>query len=83
MKDQEIIMPYKTIEDLPESVRHNLPIHAQEIYKSAYNNAQKQYSAKERRRNPSESLEQVCHKVAWRAVEQKYKKDEEGAWVLK
>jgi len=28
-------MPYNTLQELPESVRDNLPEHAQEIYKSA------------------------------------------------
>jgi len=35
-------MPYERIIDLPESVRNNLPKHAQEIYKEAFNNAWKQ-----------------------------------------
>lgn len=29
-------MPYKTKSDLPESVKHVLPSHAQDIYKEAY-----------------------------------------------
>ena len=32
-------MPYKTLSDLPESVRKHLPKHAQEIYLEAFNNA--------------------------------------------
>ncbi len=32
-------MPYKDISDLPESVRDNVPKHAQEIYKEAFNSA--------------------------------------------
>lgn len=30
-------MPYKTKSDLPESVKHVLPSHAQDIYKEAFN----------------------------------------------
>ncbi len=29
-------MPYKTKSDLPESVKHVLPSHAQDIYKEAF-----------------------------------------------
>jgi len=29
-------MPYKNLSDLPDSVRDNLPKHAQEIYQAAY-----------------------------------------------
>ena len=31
-------MPYKSINELPKQVKDNLPKHAQEIYKEAYNN---------------------------------------------
>lgn len=37
-------MPYSTIFELPPSVRSNLPEHAQEIYKEAFNNAWVQYA---------------------------------------
>ena len=75
-------MPYKNIEDLPERVQDNLPKHAQEIYLKAFNSAWDQYKEpKERREN--ESREATSHKVAWSAVEQKYKKDKSGNWVEK
>ncbi len=32
-------MPYKQIADLPDSVKENLPKHAQEIFRAAFNNA--------------------------------------------
>ncbi len=32
-------MPYESIKELPDSVRNNLPKHAQETYTSAYNSA--------------------------------------------
>jgi cation transport regulator len=64
---------YKDVTDLPESVREHLPEHAQEVYKSAFNSAEKQYGE-----------EDTAHKVAWSAVENKYKKDEDsGNWVPK
>jgi cation transport regulator len=65
-------MPYEKLTDLPDSVRDNLPKHAQEIYRSAYNSAEEQYDEEDRR-----------HRVAWSAVEQKYEKNDEGEWVEK
>jgi cation transport regulator len=73
-------MPYHSINELPESVRKNLPRHAQEIYKEAFNNAWDQYADPKTRRG-NESREEVSHKVAWAAVKQKYEKEEKsGEW---
>ncbi len=66
-------MPYEKLTDLPDSVRDNLPKHAQEIYQAAYNSAEEQYDEEDR-----------AHRVAWSAVKNKYEKDEEsGEWVPK
>lgn len=74
-------MPYKDINDLPDSVTASLPKHAQEIYLAAYNNAWDEYKdAKDRRGNVSR--EETAHKVAWNAVKQKYEKDN-GNWKKK
>lgn len=75
-------MPYKSLEDLPERVKKNLPHHAQEIYMEAFNNAWEQYKEPEERRG-KESREEVAHKVAWSAVKKKYAKNEKGEWVEK
>ena len=73
-------MPYTTITDLPESVRKNLPEHAQEIYLKAFNNAWEQYKDPKARRG-KETHEEASHKVAWAAVKQAYEKDEKsGKW---
>lgn len=64
-------MPYKKIEDLPEPIRNNLPKHAQEIYKSAFNNAYIHYKS-----------EMTARKVAWGAVKQVYEK-RDGVWKRK
>jgi cation transport regulator len=76
-------MPYESIKDLPESVRDNLPKHAQEIYQAAFNSAWEQYEdPKERRGNASR--EETAHKVAWAAVKEKYEKDDKsGKWKSK
>jgi cation transport regulator len=71
-------MPYKSIADLPDSVRDNLPKHAQEIYQEAFNSAYDEY----KERGP-EGREVTAHKVAWSAVKKKYRKDEtSGKWEL-
>jgi cation transport regulator len=76
-------MPYEKIKELPDSVRDNLPKHAQEIYKEAYNSAWDQYDEPEERRGDA-SREEVAHKVAWNAVKKKYEKDEKsGEWKEK
>lgn len=36
-------MPYKSIADLPDAVRDNVPKHAHEIYKEAFNSAYDEY----------------------------------------
>jgi cation transport regulator len=76
-------MPYSSRAELPESVKHVLPPHAQDIYKEAFNSAYDEYKDPEDRRDDS-SREEVAHKVAWAAVKQTYEKDEEsGTWVSK
>ncbi len=64
-------MPYKSIKDLPGSVRENLPEHAQEIYRAAFNSAWDEYGHDEAR----------AHRVAWGAVEKEYHKDKQGRWT--
>ena len=66
-------MPYDSISDLPDSVKDNLPKHAQEIYQEAYNSAWEQYDHEEER----------AHKVAWGAVKNDYEKNDDGKWVKK
>ena len=36
-------MPYLTTDDLPHSIRGHLPLHAQEIFLAAFNNAWREY----------------------------------------
>jgi len=74
-------MTYENISDLPASVRENLPKHAQEIYKEAFNNAWEQYGDPDKRRGDA-SREEVAHRVAWNAVKQKYEK-KNGRWARK
>lgn len=75
-------MTYNNNSELPKGVRNHLPNHAQDIYRSAFNHAWVEYSSPEKRRS-HDSREVVSHKVAWSAVEKKYKKNADGIWVLK
>lgn len=72
-------MPYKTKSDLPERVKDNLPAHAQNIYKEAFNHAWDEYADPDKRRG-KESREETAHKVAWSAVEKCYHKSGDE-WV--
>jgi cation transport regulator len=73
-------MPYAELTELPDSVRDNLPKHAQEIYLAAYNNAWDQYKAAEDRRGDA-TREETAHRVAWAAVKQSYEKNANDRWV--
>lgn len=73
-------MPYKHLADLPPSVTSNLPRHAQEIYREAFNSAWEQYKNPAERREGADR-EETAHKVAWAAVKNVYVKNKEGNWV--
>jgi len=74
-------MPYSKKSELPDSVKNNLPEHAQEIYKEAFNNAWDEYSDPDKRKGGA-SREEAAHKVAWAAVKKKYEK-KNGKWTKK
>jgi cation transport regulator len=74
-------MPYEATTDLPEQIRDNLPKHAQEIYKEAFNSAWDKYEDPSERRGNS-SREETAHKIAWAAVKQQYEKQDDR-WVKK
>jgi cation transport regulator len=61
-------LPYVSVDDLPQPIRAHLPLHAQEIYLSAFNKAWTEYEA----RGPER--ETIAHRVAWAAVKRKYQK---------
>lgn len=72
-------MPYSTINELPDSVKDNLPKHAQEIYKEAFNSAYDQYSQPSQRRGDADR-EETAHKVAWSAVKKAGYEKADGKW---
>lgn len=75
-------MPYKNVDQLPDSVKDNLPEHALVIYKEAFNNAWETYKDPDERKR-DDDRETVSHKVAWSAVKKTYTKNEDGRWVKK
>jgi cation transport regulator len=75
------IMPYRTDAELPEPVRKNLPAHAREIYRDAFNHAWDEYADPGKRRKGT-SQEETAHRVAWAAVKKLYEKVG-GRWVKK
>ncbi len=79
---KENLMPYKKVNELPDSVKDNLPNHAQEIYKEAFNNAWRQYDDPDERQG-DRSREETAHAVAWSAVKKDYEKNSKGEWVKK
>jgi cation transport regulator len=74
-------MPYKTNNDLPKNVTHILPVHAQDIYREAFNHAWQEYANPAERRDDA-SREETAHKVAWSAVKKKYEKTDD-TWTAK
>ena len=60
-------MPYRTIDDLPDSVRGHLPEHAQEIFVAAFNNAWREHG-------DDPDIEAIAHRIAWGAVKRRYHK---------
>lgn len=66
-------MPYAVSADLPQSVRRNLPEHAQDIYREAFNHAFAAHAGDPRQ-------EQAAHRIAWAAVKRSYAKLD-GKWV--
>ena len=75
-------MPYKKLADLPTKIKNHLPKHAQEIFKEAYNNAEKQYDDPKKRRAGS-SKDETTNRVAWSAVKKEYEKGSDGNWYKK
>lgn len=51
-------MPFPTNTDLPLSIRHVLPEHAQDIYRAAFNHAWAEHGGEE----------VTAHRIAWAAV---------------
>ena len=57
-------MPYSSNLELPPAVRKHLPLHAQDIFREAFNHAWDEYGGEEER----------AFRVAWAAVKRQYRK---------
>jgi cation transport regulator len=68
-------MPWASIEDLPETLRDRLPVHAQEIFLAAFNAAWRQHAGEA-------EVEAIAHRIAWAAVKRRYRKLGE-AWLAR
>lgn len=68
-------MPYRSNADLPTSVRHHLPAHAQDIYREAFNHAFTAHAGE-----PDQ--EERAHRIAWAAVKRSYVKLD-NEWVAR
>ncbi len=68
-------MPYASNLDLPDSVRRNLPAHAQDIFRQAFNHAFAAHAGDPRQ-------EEAAHRIAWAAIKRTYAKVN-GRWVEK
>jgi cation transport regulator len=68
-------MPYRVNGDLPPSVRNHLPVHAQDIYREAFNHAFTAQAGEPDR-------ERRAHMIAWAAVKRSYVKAVDS-WVAR
>ncbi|HYP63643.1 MAG TPA: ChaB family protein [Acidocella sp.] len=66
-------MPYSDNQSLPPAVRDHLPVHAQDIFRAAFNNAYAEYAGEAGR-------EERAFRVAWAAVKKFYIK-RSGHWA--
>lgn len=64
-------MPYTEVSELPKDVRDSLPKGAQSIWMSTFNSAVKNND------------ETTAIKMAWGAVKEEYKQNEDGDWIKK
>lgn len=75
-------MPYESIQALPEQLRQNLPLRAQQIYREAFNAAWRQYVDFHADAHPV-ALEEAVTRSAWAAVRRHYQRDTAtGRWRL-
>lgn len=65
-------MPFNSNQELPAGVRNSLPTEAQTVWRKVFNSAKAQGKA-----------DDEAAKIAWSAVENGWKKNEQGEWVKK
>jgi cation transport regulator len=68
-------MPYRSNIDLPPPVQRDLPPHAQEIYREAFNHAFAAHAHDPRQK-------EAAHRITWAAVKRSYVKSG-NIWVAR
>jgi len=66
--------------ELPKNIQHHLPKQAQELYRETYNHVRAFYRDP-RKRKCNNKDEQRIRSIAWCAVENRYKRIDNGDWV--
>lgn len=69
---------YKSIKELPPSVRTHLPQSAQELYRATYNRNWEKLAAG--KTTDTEQIEAEAHEAARLAVKAEFHQDDEGRW---
>lgn len=74
-------MRYDKNSDLPDDIKKDLPIHAQDIYRKTFNGAWDQYEETKTVVNVEESRAANADKAAWDAVHERFYVNEFDEWV--
>lgn len=74
-------MFYNNNNDLPDDIKKDLPIHARDIFRKAFNEAWQKYEAADEVSNIEESKMNFANKQAWDAVNDRFYKNEYEEWV--
>jgi len=72
-RDRRGTVPYQSIALLPASVRADLPVEAQQLYRASYNDAWARHA-------DFADREPFCHRLARSAVRRKYERHVDGTW---
>jgi cation transport regulator len=70
-------MIYSTVTELPKTIRDELPEHAQEIYRAAYNLTVEEHRAAD---HSEHKLQEMADQAAWQRVKMEYEQDDTGQW---
>lgn len=74
-------MHYPKNSDLPESIRADLPAHAQDVYRTAFNKAWESYDEPRAVVEVEESRLAMADNAAWAAVNERFYFNELQEWV--
>ena len=69
---------YEELEDLPSSIREQMPLEAQQLYLAAFR--RKQETMKMSGEAHEDALSEAAHEAGLFAVEQQFEQDEDGHW---